>query len=175
MKKVIYLIAIMLVAAISVSAQAPIRHNAMQKPSAEQIAKQRAERMRKELALDNSQYNKVYKIYFKQAKEQAKRMEKMQKERKKFEMEMKVILNDVQYKRYLEMKSPARYNKRPAPKMQHGRKPDNSLKPAPTKGFNPRPMKGAPMEIQGGEYGDRRKNKNMYFEPKQDAKKSERK
>mgnify|MGYP007130620001 CR=1 FL=1 len=72
MKKVIYLIAIMLVAAISVSAQAPIRHNAMQKPSAEQIAKQRAERMRKELALDNSQYNKVYKIYFKQAKEQAK-------------------------------------------------------------------------------------------------------
>ena len=77
MKKVIYLIAIMLVAAISVSAQAPIHHNAMQKPSAEQIAKQRAERMRKELALDNNQYNKVYKVYFKQAKEQAKRMEKM--------------------------------------------------------------------------------------------------
>ena len=88
MKKVIYLIAIMLVAAISVSAQAPIRHNAMQKPSAEQIAKQRAERMRKELALDNNQYNKIYKVYFKQAKELVKRMEKMQKERKKLEMDM---------------------------------------------------------------------------------------
>ena len=62
MKKVIYLIAIMLVAAISVSAQAPVRPNAMQKPSAEQIAKNKAERMRKELVLDNNQYNKVYKL-----------------------------------------------------------------------------------------------------------------
>jgi superfamily I DNA and/or RNA helicase len=174
MKKAIYLIAIMLVAAISVSAQAPIRHNAMQKPSAEQIAKQRAERMRKELALDNNQYNKVYKVYFKQAKEQAKRMEKMQKERKKFEMEMKVILNDVQYKRYLEMKRPARYNKRPAHKMGFN-KPDGAQKPAPRINFKSRPMHGKPMQIQEEAYGDRRKNKNMYFEPKQDAKKSERK
>lgn len=174
MKKVIYLIAIMLVAAISVSAQAPIRHNAMQKPSAEQIAKQRAERMRKELALDNNQYNKVYKVYFKQAKEQVKRMEKMQKERNKFEMEMKVILNDVQYKRYLEMKRPARYNKRPAHKMGFN-KPDGALKPAPHKEFKSRPMHGKPMQMPEEAYGDPRKNKNMYFEPKQDAKKSERK
>ena len=174
MKKVIYLIAIMLVAAISVSAQAPIRHNAMQKPSAEQIAKQRAERMRKELALDNNQYNKVYKVYFKQAKEQAKRMEKMQKERKKFEMDMKVILNDVQYKRYLEMKRPARYNKRPAHKMGFN-KPDGAQKPAPRINFKSRPMHGKPMQMQDEAYGDPRKNKNMYFEPKQDAKKSERK
>lgn len=174
MKKVIYLIAIMLVAAISVSAQAPIRHNAMQKPSAEQIAKQRAERMRKELALDNNQYNKVYKVYFKQAKEQAKRMEKMQKERKKFEMDMKVILNDVQYKRYLEMKRPARYNKRPAHKMGFN-KPDGALKPAPRINFKSRPMHGKPMQMHEEAYGDPRKNKNMYFEPKQDAKKSERK
>lgn len=174
MKKVIYLIAIMLVAAISVSAQAPIRHNAMQKPSAEQIAKQRAERMRKELALDNNQYNKVYKIYFKQAKEQAKRMEKMQKERNKFEMEMKVILNDVQYKRYLEMKRPARYNKRPAHKMGFN-KPDGAQKPAPRINFKSRPMHGKPMQMHEEAYGDPRKNKNMYFEPKQDAKKSERK
>lgn len=174
MKKVIYLIAIMLVAAISVSAQTPIRHNAMQKPSAEQIAKQRAERMRKELALDNNQYNKVYKVYFKQAKEQAKRMEKMQKERNKFEMEMKVILNDVQYKRYLEMKRPARYNKRPAHKMGFN-KPDGALKPAPHKEFKSRPMRGKPMQMHEEAYGDPRKNKNMYFEPKQDAKKSERK
>ena len=173
MKKVIYLIAIMLVAAISVSAQAPIRHNAMQKPSVEQIAKQRAERMRKELALDNSQYNKVYKIYFKQAKEQAKRMEKMQKERKKFEMEMKVILNDVQYKRYLEMKRPARYNKRPAHKMGFN-KPDGALKPAPHINFKSRPMRGKPMQMHEESYGDLRKNKNMYFEPKHNAKKSER-
>lgn len=174
MKKVIYLIAIMLVVAISASAQVPIRHNAMQKPSAEQIAKQRAERMRKELALDNNQYNKVYKVYFKQAKEQAKRMEKMQKERKKFEMEMKVILNDVQYKHYLEMKRPARYNKRPAHKMGFN-KPDGALKPAPHKEFKSRPMHGKPMQMHEEAYGDRRKNKNMYFEPKLDAKKSERK
>ena len=173
MKKVIYLIAIMLVAAISVSAQAPIRHDVMQKPSAEQIAKNRADRMRKELALDNNQYKKVYKVYFKQAKEQAKRMEKMQKERKKFEMEMKVILNEVQYKRYLEMKKPRRIN-RPAPKMQHGRKPNNGLKPAPTKNFNPHAIKGAPAEMDRG-YGDRRKNQNMYFEPKQDAKRGDKK
>lgn len=174
MKKVIYLIAIMLVAAISVSAQTPIRHNAMQKPSAEQIAKQRAERMRKELALDNSQYNKVYKIYFKQAKEQAKRMEKMQKERNKFEMEMKVILNDVQYKRYLEMKRPARYNKRPAHKMGFN-KPDVAQKPEPRINFKSRPMHGKPMQMHEEAYGDHRKNKNMYFEPKHNAKKSERK
>ena len=174
MKKVIYLIAIMLVAAISVSAQTPIRHNAMQKPSAEQIAKQRAERMRKELALDNNQYNKVYKVYFKQAKEQAKRMEKMQKERKKFEMEMKVILNDVQYKRYLEMKRPARYNKRPAHKMGFN-KPDGALKPAPHINFKSHPMRGKPMQMHEEAYGDPRKNKNMYFEPKHNAKKSERK
>ena len=174
MKKVIYLIAIMLVAAISVSAQAPIRHNAMQKPSVEQIAKQRAERMRKELALDNNQYNKVYKVYFKQAKEQVKRMEKMQKERKKLEMDMKVILNDVQYKRYLEMKRPARYNKRPAHKMGFN-KPDGALKPAPHKEFKSRPMRGKPMQMHEEAYGDPRKNKNMYFEPKHNAKKSERK
>lgn len=174
MKKVIYLIAIMLVTAISVSAQAPIRHNAMQKPSAEQIAKQRAERMRKELALDNNQYNKVYKVYFKQAKEQAKRMEKMQKERKKMEMEMKVILNEVQYKRYLEMKRPARYNKRPAHKMGFN-KPDGTLKPAPHKEFKSRPMHGKPMQIQEEAYGDPRKNKNMYFEPKQDTKRGDKK
>ena len=174
MKKVIYLIAIMLVAAISVSAQAPIRHNVMQKPSAEQIAKQRAERMRKELALDNNQYKKVYKVYFKQAKEQAKRMEKMQKERKKFEMEMKVILNDVQYKRYLEMKRPARYNKRPAHKMGFN-KPDGAQKPAPRINFKSRPMHGKPMQMHEEAYGDPRKNKNMYFEPKHNAKKSERK
>ena len=174
MKKVIYLIAIMLVAAISVSAQTPIRHNAMQKPSAEQIAKQRAERMRKELALDNNQYNKVYKVYFKQAKEQAKRMEKMQKERKKFEMDMKVILNDVQYKRYLEMKRPARYNKRPAHKMGFN-KPNGAQKPAPRINFKSRPMHGKPMQMHEEAYGDPRKNKNMYFEPKHNAKKSERK
>ena len=174
MKKVIYLIAIMLVAAISVSAQTPIRHNAMQKPSAEQIAKQRAERMRKELALDNNQYNKVYKVYFKQAKEQAKRMEKMQKERNKFEMEMKVILNDVQYKRYLEMKRPARYNKRPAHKMGFN-KPDGAQKPAPRINFKSRPMRGKHMQMHEEAYGDPRKNKNMYFEPKHNAKKSERK
>ena len=168
MKKVIYLIAIMLVAAISVSAQAPVRPNAMQKPSAEQIAKNKAERMRKELVLDNNQYNKVYKLYFKQAKEQARRMEKMEKERKKMEMEMKVILNEVQYKRYIEMKKPRR-NNRPAPKMQPGRKPANGLKPAPNAGFNPRPMKGAPAEMGKG-YGDPRGNKNMYFEPNQDDK-----
>ena len=173
MKKVIYLIAIMLVAAISVSAQEPIRHNVMQKPSAEQIAKQRAERMRKELVLDNNQYNKVYKLYYKQAKEQAKRMEKMEKKRKKMEMEMKVILNEVQYKRYIEMKKPRR-NNRPAPKMQPGRKPANGLKPAPTKNFNPHAMKGAPAEMDRG-YGDRRKNQNMYFEPKQDAKRGDKK
>ena len=174
MKKVIYLIVIMLVAAISVSAQEPIRHNVMQKPSAEQIAKNRADRMRKELALDNNQYKKVYKVYFKQAKEQAKRMEKMQKERKKFEIDMKVILNEVQYKRYLDMKRPARYNKRPAHKMGFN-KPNGALKPAPHKDFKSGPMRGKPMQMHEEAYGDPRKNKNMYFEPKQDAKKSERK
>ena len=174
MKKVIYLIAIMLVAVISVSAQAPIRHNVMQKPSAEQIAKNKADRMRKELALDNNQYKKVYKVYFKQAKEQAKRMEKMQKERKKFEMDMKVILNDVQYKRYLEMKRPARYNKRPAHKMGFN-KPNGAQKPAPRINFKSRPMHGKPMQMHEEAYGDPRKNKNMYFEPKHNAKKSERK
>jgi hypothetical protein len=89
-------------------------------------------------------------------------------------MDMKVILNDVQYKRYLEMKRPARYNKRPAHKMGFN-KPDGALKPAPHKEFKSRPMHGKPMQMHEEAYGDRRKNKNMYFEPKQDAKKSERK
>jgi hypothetical protein len=98
----------------------------------------------------------------------------MQKERKKFEMEMKVILNDVQYKRYLEMKRPARYNKRPAHKMGFN-KPDGAQKPAPRINFKSRPMHGKPMQMQDEAYGDHRKNKNMYFEPKHNAKKSERK
>ena len=71
------------------------------------------------------------------------------------------------------MKKPRRIN-RPAPKMQHGRKPNNGLKPAPTKNFNPHAMKGAPAEMDRG-YGDRRKNQNMYFEPKQDAKRGDKK
>jgi hypothetical protein len=101
-------------------------------------------------------------------------MEKMQKERNKFEMEMKVILNDVQYKRYLEMKRPARYNKRPAHKMGFN-KPDGAQKPAPRINFKSRPMRGKPMQMHEEAYGDPRKNKNMYFEPKHNAKKSERK
>ena len=78
MKKTIYLIAIMLMTTIAISAQEQNRNiEARKSPTAEQIAKYKAERLRKELLLGNDQYEKVYKSCLKQAREQVKRMEQV--------------------------------------------------------------------------------------------------
>lgn len=178
MKKAIYLIAIMLIAVVSVSAQESRKPEANKKPTAEQIAKFKAERLRKELLLGNDQYDKVYKSCLKQAKEQIKRMEQIAKERKQMNEEMKDILNEAQYERFEKMQHrPMHHNFRGGNRNAYMRKGamrranhDGKLKPSPENGFRSRPMRGVPMKVNEESYGDPKRNKNMYMEPKQDIK-----
>ncbi len=180
MKKSIFLIAVMLMAVVSLSAQESVnKPQAKQKPTAEQIAKHRAERMRKELLLGNDQYDKVYKICLKQAKEQIKRMEQMERERKQMSAEMKDILNEAQYERFEEMQQPQRHNFRGGKgkafmyRMGIQDNQHRNFQHAPEVRFHPQPNGQIPIEFKEEQYGDPKRNKNMYYEPKQEAKKSE--
>lgn len=184
MRKTIYLIAIMLMTTIAISAQEQNRNiEARKSPTAEQIAKYKAERLRKELLLGNDQYEKVYKSCLKQAREQVKRMEQVEKERKQMLSEMKDILNEAQYERYEKMqKAPHRRmrvgihngNMRGRGDMRRGN-PKGELKPMPEIKYQARPMRGTVMEMHEEAYGDPKRNKNMYAEPKQEDKKQEKK
>ena len=69
-------------------------------PTAEQIAKREADRMKQQYLLGNDQYDKVYKVCLKKAQKQVARMQEMQKEKEQMNAEMKKILNETQYERY---------------------------------------------------------------------------
>ena len=103
MKRGIYLVVI----AIMLAATAMAQHKEQREmPTVEQIAKMKAERMRKQLLLGNEQYEKVYKSCLKEAEQQRKRMQQMAKEREEMAKEMKGILNEAQWERYEQMQKP---------------------------------------------------------------------
>lgn len=106
MKKSIYLVALALIMATTTMAKQQEQTKQRELPTAEQMAKMKAERMRKQLLLGNEQYEKVYKSCLKQAEKQHKRMMQAAKEQEEFSAEMKGVLNEAQLKRYEQTHKP---------------------------------------------------------------------
>lgn len=101
-------------------------HKAIERkaPTVEQIAKRNAERQRKTLALNDAQYQKIYKLYLKQAKKQQAQMEQMKKEREKMNSQLKKIFTQEQWAKYEKMQKRAKFGwkkpmQRPAKPGQH--------------------------------------------------------
>lgn len=89
-------------------------------PTAEQIAKQRADRMRQQLLLSDKQYNKVYKLCLEQAEKDVVIMQQKRVEKEQMAAEMKKILNEAQYERFESMQKGPRNFRHARP--QGGRK-----------------------------------------------------
>ncbi len=79
-----------------------------QAPTAEQMAKIQADRMRHQLLLGNDQYDKVYKLCLKRAQKQIARMHEIKKEQAQMSADMKKILNEAQYERYEQQRNQPR-------------------------------------------------------------------
>lgn len=116
MKKSIYfIVAILMLSTTSYAQQTDNKSAAetKQAPTAEQIAKRNAERMKQQCLLGDEQYDKVYKLCLKKAEEQVARRNQMQKEQEQMNAEMKKILNETQYQRYEQhQKMPQQMGKR---------------------------------------------------------------
>ncbi len=80
-------------------------------PSVEQIAKRRADMQRKTLGLNDGQYQKLYKLYLKQAKQQKVRMEQMKKEQAKTKDQLKKIFTEEQWAKYEKMQKRSKFNR----------------------------------------------------------------
>lgn len=109
MKKSLFI----LFAALSVSAASAQQveskqPTSKQAPTAEQMAKIQADRMRHQLLLGNDQYDKVYKLCLKRAQKQIARMEEIKKEQAQMSADMKKILNEAQYERYEQQRNQPR-------------------------------------------------------------------
>ncbi len=87
------------------------QEQSQQRPSAEEKAKRHAEKLQSKLALDDKQYEQVYKLFVEEAKAQEQRIaeEKKKKEaerekqRAQHEKKMKKILNDAQFEQYTKL------------------------------------------------------------------------
>lgn len=184
------LICIMICIAIGASAMAQQKAKPAQQPkpvkelSAEDIAKQRAERMRKELLLGNEQYDKVYKLLVKQAEKDIQRMKEAKAQSEALDKDMAKILNEAQLERYNDNKRPKfrramQRGRMPqmgrgrfcrfqpmhkAPKF--GRKPAiqptadsaKAMKTMPINKLRPNDSTGKAIEMKG----DRKMNNNLY-------------
>ena len=109
MKKSLFI----LFAALSVSAASAQQVDSKQPaskqaPTAEQMAKIQADRMRHQLLLGNDQYDKVYKLCLKRAQKQIARMQEIKKEQAQMSADMKKILNEAQYERYEQQRNQPR-------------------------------------------------------------------
>lgn len=109
MKKSLFI----LFAALSVSAASAQQVDSKQPtskqaPTAEQMAKIQADRMRHQLLLGNDQYDKVYKLCLKKAQKQIARMQEIKKEQAQMSADMKKILNEAQYERYEQQRNQPR-------------------------------------------------------------------
>ena len=109
MKKSLFI----LFAALSVSAASAQQveskqPTSKQAPTAEQMAKIQADRMRHQLLLGNDQYDKVYKLCLKRAQKQIARMQEIKKEQAQMSADMKKILNEAQYERYEQQRNQSR-------------------------------------------------------------------
>ncbi|MBR3702328.1 MAG: hypothetical protein IKM12_02100 [Alistipes sp.] len=128
-------------------------------PSVEQIAKRRADMQRKTLGLNDGQYQKLYKLYLKQAKQQKARMEQMKKEQAKTKDQLKKIFTEEQWAKYEKMQKRAKFNRG-----KQIRRPGNPAQP-----FRPTPRPAIQKEgIKKGPTIDRPQNRknNMVIEKK---------
>ena len=131
MKKSIFIIAALLIA---ITASAQERTVA----TAEQRAHTIADQMRRTLALDNDQYNKIYKAYLKQARRDDKRASQAAADKIATEQKVKQTLSAEQAKRWEQQKN-------------------NEV-------FNPRKGNFGGEKIRIREKGDPKRNRNMYIE-----------
>jgi hypothetical protein len=118
----------------------------------EEIAKWRADHMKKAYNLDKWQYDKLYKLYLKQAKKQAAQMKQAKKEREQMQDQMRKILNDEQWARYQKMQQRMRF--RPGKQMGKPNGKPGNQKPA----INSDRKKGPVIEKPQS------KRNNMYLE-----------
>ena len=101
MKKLLFILLVALTVNAASAQQAESKQPEQKKaPTAEQMAKRQADRMKQQLLLGNDQYDKVYKLCLKKAQKQLARMEEMKKEQEQMMADMKKILNETQYERY---------------------------------------------------------------------------
>lgn len=131
MKKSIFIIAALLVA---ITASAQERTVA----TAEQRAHAIADEMRRTLALDNDQYNKIYKAYLKQARRDDKRAAQAAADEIATEQKVMQTLSAEQAKRWEQKKN--------------------------NEAFNPRRGNFGGEKIRIRENGDPKRNRNMYIE-----------
>ena len=131
MKKSIFIIAALLIA-ITTSAQERTV------ATAEQRAHTSADQMRRTLALDNDQYNKIYKAYLKQARRDDKRASQAAADEITTEQKVMQTLSAEQAKRWEQQKN--------------------------NEAFNPRKGNFGGEKIRIRENGDPKRNRNMYIE-----------
>ena len=102
MKKTVIISLVSLFLSTSIFAQQAEEQKLPEKqaPTVEQIAKRNADRMREQYLLGEDQYDKVYKLCLKQAKQNEARHKEIIAEREQMSKDMKGILNDAQWERY---------------------------------------------------------------------------
>ncbi len=74
-------------------------------PTVEQIAKRKADRLKKQLLLGQDQYAEVYKLCLAQAEKDVERMKAWKAEKDAMAAQMKGILNDAQYERFEQLQN----------------------------------------------------------------------
>ena len=150
MKKYLFLMALSLVMGAAAYAQeAPEQTERKDPPTVEEMAKMKADRMKRQLLLGNDQYDKVYKLCLKQAEAQRKLMEQMKKEQDEMSQQMKGILNEAQYERYEQLQSFRRDRRMPA--RSDGRFAPGRPADVESDGLAPAPMrkKGPAIDVKG--------------------------
>lgn len=150
MKKYLFVMALSLVMGAAAYAQeAPEQTERKDPPTVEEMAKMKADRMKRQLLLGNDQYDKVYKLCLKQAEAQRKLMEQMKKEQDEMSQQMKGILNEAQYERYEQLQSPRMGRRMPA--RNDGRFVPGRPAGMEGDGLAPAPMrkKGPAIDVKG--------------------------
>lgn len=113
MKKSIIITITALLFSVTAFAQQTPEAPKREMPTVEQIAKRKAERLRQQLLLGDKQYDKVYKLCLAQAEKDVQRMQQMKAEKEQMAADMKGILNEAQYEKFVQMQNPPRFKKFP--------------------------------------------------------------
>lgn len=113
MKKSIIITITALLFSVTAFAQQTPEAPKREMPTVEQIAKRKADRLRQQLLLGDKQYDKVYKLCLEQAEKDVQRMQQMKAEKEQLTADMKGILNEAQYEKFVQMQNPPRFHKFP--------------------------------------------------------------
>lgn len=129
--------------AVSVNAQSEIVKG--QKRSPEEIAKMRTDKMRTNLQLDDSQYEKVYAMNLQEAKSRVERRERMKGEMKQkmkaHDEQLKLILSPEQYQKQKQSENKARQRMKERAQSKKEGNMNNNNRPATNSGtIEPQPI-----------------------------------